>query len=45
MNIEEAQRLSEQYKLEGYETKIFEKKEAGIIMFELWIFKRKEGLM
>lgn len=45
LNIEEAHRIAEQYQAEGYETKIFEKKEAGLIMFEVWIFMKKEGLM
>lgn len=43
-NIEEAQKIKEQYELQGFEVKIFEKKEAGLILYELWIFKKKQGL-
>ena len=45
VSIDEANRLAQQYQVQGFETKIFEKKEAGLILYEIWIFKKKEGLV
>ncbi len=44
-NIEEAHKISKQYQLQGFTTKIIEKSESSLSLFEVWIFKKKEGLM
>ncbi|MDD5022956.1 MAG: hypothetical protein PHU63_02195 [Candidatus ainarchaeum sp.] len=45
LNAEEARRIANLYESKGFTAKIFEKNEAGLLLFEIWIFKKKEGLI
>jgi len=41
-NLEEANRLAERYEAEGFETEIRKIKQAGIVMYEVWIGKKAD---
>ncbi|MDD5340548.1 MAG: hypothetical protein PHV13_04855 [Candidatus ainarchaeum sp.] len=42
-SIEEAERLAEQYEMQGFETRIIKKKQGNLSVYEVWIGKN-EGL-
>jgi hypothetical protein len=37
--IEEANRIAEQYELEGYETRVIKKKQGALALYEVWAGK------
>ena len=41
-NLEEANRIAEQYEAQGFTTEIIKKKQAGLAMYEVWIGKEPE---
>lgn len=41
-NIEEANIIADQYELEGFKTEIVKKKQGGISVFEVWIWKKPD---
>jgi hypothetical protein len=41
-NLEEANRLAEQYELQGFNTKIVKKKQGEISLYEVWISKKPD---
>lgn len=38
-SIEEAERLAQQYQMQGFEAKIVRKAQAGIVLYEVWVSK------
>jgi hypothetical protein len=38
-SIEEADRLADQYGMQGFDTKIIKRKQGGISVYEVWIGK------
>jgi hypothetical protein len=38
-SIQEANRLSEQYEMQGFDTKIMKRKQGGLAIYEVWIGK------
>ena len=43
-NLDEADRIAEQYRMQGYETQIIKKMQAGLAIYEIWIGKEPEIL-
>lgn len=43
-SIEEAAKVAEHYELQGFKTKILQKKEAGITLYEVWAGKEPDIL-
>jgi hypothetical protein len=41
-SIEEANRIAEQYELQGYETQIVKKSQATLAVYEVWVSKEPE---
>ena len=41
-NLEEANRLAEQYELQGFETQIIKKMQANLVLYEVWVAKESE---
>ena len=41
-NLEEANRLAEQYEMQGFNTKIVKKKQGEITLYEVWISKKPD---
>ena len=42
-SIEEAHRIAEQFKSQGYDTNIVENKHGSVTVFEVWAGKKGEG--
>jgi hypothetical protein len=42
-SIEEAERIAEQYEMQGFETRIIKRKQGNLSVYEVWIGKN-EGL-
>jgi hypothetical protein len=42
-DIVEANRIAEQYQLQGFQTKIVKQMQAGLAVYEVWIGKEPEG--
>jgi hypothetical protein len=43
-SIEEAERLSQQYELQGFEAWIIKKSQGGISIYEVWVSKEPDIL-
>ncbi len=41
-SIEEANRIAEQYSMQGYEAKIVKRGQAGLALYEVWISKKPD---
>jgi hypothetical protein len=41
-NLEEANRISGRYQLEGFETKIITKSRGGLALYEIWVGKEPD---
>jgi len=43
-NLEEAKALADRYEARGFDTQILDRSKAGIVLYEVWAQKKKEGM-
>jgi hypothetical protein len=41
-SIEEADRIAEQYVMQGFQTKIVKKSQGGLPLYEVWVMKKPD---
>jgi len=42
-NLQEAKQIADRFEVTGYDSKIVENKRGGIVLYEVWITRQKEG--